>query len=85
MQPIDITGVDAAILFSDILVIPEAMGMELKFVEGKGPQFPNPLRDEHEVDALRPVNAEEDLHFVTDAIRLTQRELNGPCSYAYRI
>ena len=77
LQPIDIIGVDAAILFSDILVIPEAMGMDLRFVEGKGPQFPDPLRDERQVEALRPVHPEDDLHFVMDAIRMVRRELNG--------
>lgn len=77
LQPIDIVGVDAAILFSDILVIPEAMGMELKFVEGKGPQFPDPIRSERQLDSLRPVHAENDLHFVMDAIKLTQKELAG--------
>lgn len=77
LQPIDILGVDAAILFSDILVIPEAMGMELVFTEGKGPQFPSPIRNEEQLRALRPVNAQEHLRFVLEAIRLLRRELNG--------
>ncbi len=75
IQPVDIVGVDAAILFSDILVIPEAMGMELQFVEGRGPQFPNPLRNEKQVDALRKIIANDHLPFVMDAIRITRREL----------
>ncbi len=75
LQPVDIVGVDAAIIFSDILVIPEAMGMTLTFVDGAGPRFPNPLRGERDVHALRPINAREDLSFVMTALRLTHREL----------
>ncbi|RMI03669.1 MAG: uroporphyrinogen decarboxylase, partial [Calditrichaeota bacterium] len=75
LQPVDIIGVDAAILFSDILVIPEALGMELRFIEGKGPRFPHPLRDEREVEALHPVKAAEQLGYVLEAIRLVRREL----------
>ncbi|MCB0297062.1 MAG: uroporphyrinogen decarboxylase, partial [Calditrichaeota bacterium] len=77
LQPVDIIGVDAAILFSDILVIPEAMGMKLIFSEGKGPQFPEPLRDERQVAGLRRIDAEADLSFVMDSIRLVRRELDG--------
>ena len=75
LQPIDILGVDAAILFSDILVVPEAMGMELHFSEGKGPQFPNPLRDEAALKALHPVESNEDLGFVMEAIRNIRHNL----------
>ncbi len=77
LQPVDILGVDAAILFSDILVIPEAMGMELQFTEGKGPVFPAPIRKNEQLSALRPVDPERDLKFVTDAIGLLCRELDG--------
>ncbi|MEJ2637916.1 MAG: uroporphyrinogen decarboxylase, partial [Calditrichia bacterium] len=77
LQPVDILGVDAAILFSDILVIPEAMGMELQFTEGKGPVFPDPIRKNEQVSGLRPVEPESDLKFVMDAIRLLRKELNG--------
>jgi len=66
LQPVEIIGVDAAIIFSDILVIPEAMGMELQFSEGKGPQL----------NALRTVEAEDQLRFVLDAVRLVRKELN---------
>ena len=52
LQPIDIVGVDAAILFSDILVIPNEMGMKLEFVTGEGPLFRNPIKNEADVDAL---------------------------------
>ena len=77
LQPIDIIGVDAAILFSDILVIPEAMGMELQFIPGRGPVFPTPLADENAVRGLREINAAEDLHFVMDSIRLVRQQLDG--------
>ncbi len=77
LQPVDILGVDAAILFSDILVIPEAMGMELQFTEGKGPVFPDPIRKNEQVSGLRLVEPESDLKFVMDAIRLLRKELNG--------
>ena len=50
IQPVDIIGVDAAIIFSDILVIPEAMGMELELIESKGPVFPHPIRNEEDLN-----------------------------------
>jgi uroporphyrinogen decarboxylase len=50
IQPVDIIGVDAAIIFSDILVIPEAMGMKLEMHEGKGPTFNNPIRNENDAN-----------------------------------
>ncbi len=77
VQPVELVGVDAAILFSDILVIPEAMGLELQFLEGKGPVFPAPVRSETQLDALKAVEGAEDLSFVMDAIRLCRRELDG--------
>jgi uroporphyrinogen decarboxylase len=78
IQPVDIIGVDAAIIFSDILVIPEAMGLNLVIEENKGgPRFTNPVRSRHEIDILRRVDPETDLKYVMDAIRLTTRELNG--------
>ncbi len=77
LQPVDLLGVDAAILFSDILVVPEAMGMELRFTEGQGPVFEQPLRSEAAVEALRPLHPEEDLDFVLTAIRMLRRELEG--------
>src|SRR5260221_6914555 len=52
IQPVDIIGVDAAILFSDILVIPEAMGMHLKLIESRGPVFPDPIRSNADIDKL---------------------------------
>lgn len=77
IQPIDILGVDAAIIFSDILVIPEAMGMHLEMHEGKGPIFHNPIRNENDAKQLKKVIPEKELNYVLDAVRLTKKELNG--------
>jgi len=77
IQPVDIIGVDAAILFSDILVIPEAMGMELQMFEGKGPVFPEPIRTETDIEKLKAIEPDNDLSYVMDAIKFTKRELNG--------
>src|SRR5204863_143352 len=76
LQPVDILGVDAAILFSDILVVCEAMGMKL-ILEDEGPQFPTPLRTQADVDRLHIADPEEKLGFVTEAIRLVRRQLAG--------
>src|SRR5712675_1849437 len=70
IQPVDILGVDAAILFSDILVVPEAMGMQL-ILEDEGPQFPAPLRARSDIEKLRVPDTEQDLGFVMEAIRRT--------------
>lgn len=78
IQPVDIIGVDAAIIFSDILVIPEAMGMNLIIEENKGgPRFTNPVRSRHEIDMLRDTEPAEDLKYVIEAIALTKKELNN--------
>jgi uroporphyrinogen decarboxylase len=76
LQPIDQIGVDAAILFSDILVIPQAMGMEVLMEEGKGPLLPKVVKTEADVDALITDNVAERLSYVTAALSLTKRELN---------
>jgi uroporphyrinogen decarboxylase len=76
LQPVDLVGVDAAIIFSDILVIPQAMGMKLTVDEGVGPRFSDPIRTPAEAERLRDVVPEESLAYVLDAIRLTRRELN---------
>jgi len=76
VQPVDILGVDAAILFSDILVVPEAMGMQL-ILEDEGPQFPAPLRARPDIEKLRIPDAEQDLGFVMEAIRRTLKRLDG--------
>jgi uroporphyrinogen decarboxylase len=75
IQPIDILGVDAAILFSDILVPLEAMGLTLEFHEKIGPVFPDPVRNRQSVDRLIIPDPEEHLGFVMDTIRLLRREL----------
>lgn len=77
IQPVDIIGVDSAIIFSDILVIPEAMGLHLEMHEGKGPIFHNPVRDEDGAKALKRIEPEKDLKYVLDAVRLTKQELGG--------
>jgi uroporphyrinogen decarboxylase len=77
VQPIDIIGVDAAILFSDILVIPEAMGMDLEIVESKGPIFDKPLRSAADVEKLDTENLNERLDYVFQAIKLTKEKLNN--------
>ncbi|ROR34495.1 uroporphyrinogen decarboxylase [Inmirania thermothiophila] len=77
LQPIDRFGLDAAILFSDILTIPDAMGLGLSFTEGEGPRFARPVRSEADVDALGMPDPEDDLGYVMDAVRLIRRELAG--------
>ena len=75
IQPVDILGVDAAIIFSDILVVPEAMGLKYEMIEKRGPLFPKTIETEKDVDQL--ISDPEALHYVTDAIKLTKKELNG--------
>jgi len=77
LQPVNILGVDAAIIFSDILVIPEAMGLNYEMLESKGPRFPTTIQTAHDVANLRIADAEADLKYVTDAITLTKKELNN--------
>lgn len=78
IQPVDIIGVDAAIIFSDILVVPEAMGMELQFEEGKGgPRFPAPIRSRSAIDRLEVPDPTSKLKFVLDALSLTRKQLAG--------
>ncbi|MGN6391824.1 MAG: uroporphyrinogen decarboxylase [Gemmatimonadales bacterium] len=77
LQPVDLLGVDAAIIFSDILVVPQAMGMELSVEEGLGPRFHRPLRSAEDFAALADVDPERELRYVLEAIHMTSRELNG--------
>ncbi|WP_019988649.1 uroporphyrinogen decarboxylase [Rudanella lutea] len=77
IQPVDLLGVDAAIIFSDILVVPEAMGLPYEMVEARGPVFPTTVRTLADLDRLRVADAETDLGYVLDAIRLTKKELNN--------
>ena len=77
LQPVDIVGVDAAILFSDILVIPQAMGLEVLMEENKGPVLPNTIKTQKDVDALLTAGIEDSLSYVMNALSLTKKELNG--------
>jgi len=77
LQPVDLVGVDAAIIFSDILVVPQAMGMTLTVDEGVGPRFPEPLRAPADLARLRDVEPEDSLAHVLAAIRLARRALDG--------
>ncbi|MFO1436214.1 MAG: uroporphyrinogen decarboxylase [Gammaproteobacteria bacterium] len=77
LQPIDRYPLDAAILFSDILVVPHAMGLGLTVNEGVGPRFDRPVRTASEIDALGIPDPEVELKYVMDAVRLIRRELNG--------
>lgn len=77
LQPVDQIGVDAAIIFSDILVIPQAMGVEVLMEEGKGPSLPKTIQTQKNIDALITKGAEQSLKYVLDALTLTKKELNG--------
>jgi len=76
IQPVDILGVDAAIIFSDILVIPEAMGLPYEMVEKRGPFFPKTISNKADADQLH-IATHEELSYVYDAIKITKKELNG--------
>jgi len=76
MLPVDLLGIDAAILFSDILVTGEAMGGDLSFTQGVGPKFANPVRTLQDVDALE-TDVLDRLQYVADAIKVIQQRLNG--------
>ncbi len=77
LQPLRRYPIDAAILFSDILTIPDAMGLGLYFETGEGPKFKRPLRSAADIDALEVLNTAEQLSYVTDAVSMIRRELNG--------
>ena len=76
IQPIDHLGVDAAIIFSDILVIPEAMGLPYQMVEKKGPWFENTVQSAADVDRMKVAEA-DDVRYTVDAIAMTKKELDG--------
>lgn len=76
MLPVDLLGIDAAILFSDILVTAEAMGGDLSFTQGVGPKFSNPVRNAGDIDKLE-TDVLEKLQYVADAIQVIQQRLNG--------
>lgn len=77
LQPVRRIGVDAAIIFSDILVIPQAMGVEVLMEEGKGPLLPNVIKTEKDIISLFTDKVEEKLDYVMKALTLTKQELNG--------
>jgi len=77
IQPVDALGVDAAILFSDILIPVEAMGTCLKFYEGRGPVLREPVRNNTHIDRLRVPEPEKDLNFVIETIKILRKELEG--------
>ncbi len=76
LQPLERFALDAAILFSDILTIPDAMGLGLRFAEGEGPRFDRPLRDEKAIAALATADLEK-LRYVFDAVALIRKSLKG--------
>jgi uroporphyrinogen decarboxylase len=77
LQPIDQVGVDAAIIFSDILVIPQAMGVEVLMEEGKGPSLPRTIKTQADIDSLITTGVEDSLGYMYAALKLTKKELNG--------
>ena len=77
LQPLERFPLDAAILFSDILTIPDAMGLGLYFAEGEGPRFEHPVRSAADIDKLGVPDPEQELKYVIDAVRTIRRELHG--------
>ncbi len=78
VQPVDELGVDAAIIFSDILVIPEALGLDYTMVEKVGPRFPKVIQSQADIDALRPAEAApQHLGYVFDALEATKKRLDN--------
>ncbi len=77
VMPIHQVGTDAAILFSDILVVPQAMNVEVEMKNGIGPWLPNPIRSQKDVDNVIVPNVEEELGYVLDAVKMTKESLNN--------
>ncbi|PXV52106.1 uroporphyrinogen decarboxylase [Dyella jiangningensis] len=77
LQPLERFELDAAILFSDILTIPDAMGLGLSFAQGEGPQFAHPVRTKADIEKLAVPDMDSELRYVMDAVRLIRRELHG--------
>lgn len=77
MQPLRRFDLDASIIFSDILVIPQALGLVVEMIKGQGPTFPEPLNGPSELNRLNPVGAVERLNYVGDAIRMMRHLLEG--------
>lgn len=76
LQPVDIIGVDAAILFSDILVVLQAMGMEVQLIESKGPILPDPIKTQKDLQRITIPDIHDKLQYVFDAVALIKKELN---------
>ena len=77
IMPVKQVGVDVAILFSDILVIPQAMGIEVQMKPNFGPYIPNPIRTQKDVDAIVLPDVNHELKYVMDAVKMTKQELNN--------
>jgi len=77
LQPLERFPLDAAILFSDILTIPDAMGLGLSFAKGEGPQFANPVRTLADIKSLGAPDPEQELRYVMDAVRMIRQQLDG--------
>lgn len=77
IQPVDLLGVDAAIIFSDILVVPEAMGLTYQMIEKQGPWFEKTIQSMADVDRMIVPDPYEGLAYTLDAIKITKKELNG--------
>lgn len=77
LQPLKRFPLDASIIFSDILTIPDAMGLELSFEANEGPRFAKPIKDENDIIRLPTLDIEQDLGYVMEAIKLTRHELAG--------
>ena len=80
LQPVKQIGVDAAIIFSDILVIPQAMGVEVLMEEGKGPSLPKTIKTLNDIDALNTMNVDEHLKYVFDALSSYKKRIKWRCS-----
>jgi uroporphyrinogen decarboxylase len=77
LQPLERFALDAAIIFSDILTVPDAMGLGLHFIEGEGPKFARPVRNEDDINRLTSVDVDRDLRYVMDALSVTRKALDG--------
>ena len=77
LQPLARFDLDAAILFSDILTIPDALGLGLYFSEGEGPQFSHPIKEPKDISKLPTLNIEEDLGYVPEAVKTIKRALGN--------
>ena len=77
IQPVDLLEVDAAIIFSDILVIPEAMGLNYEMIEKKGPYFPKTIKSQADFNSIQVPDVYDKLSYVYEAIRITKKELGG--------